>query len=436
MKKKSVLHFKSGILITLFISILFITCKDNEDSHPVYNPNSPIECNEFLPDSGGVGTKLVIRGQNFGSDTSLVKISVNNKEATVIGVNDTRIYAVVPSQAGIGPVKVTIGKESELQSFTFSQNFEYRFSQVVSTLCGHTKNDGSSEIINGTIESAWLEEPRTIAIDNEGDLYVIENSRGLRVISRNRDEVTSPFRGSGGMSNPVMLDFSRDQNTLYITNEVGHDGGIGVFTTTRNNGFMNARELVKQRQTSDIAVNPADGTMFYAAKPGGSVYRYDSETQTSTLATTLGDNNFISMAFSKDGKILYLIGADTHAIYKSNYNFTTKGLENPAIFAGAQWNSGHADGVGTAARFNLPFQGAVDDDGNLYVAELANHTIRKITPDGVVSTFAGIPGEKGFLDGKPQESKFNEPMGVAVDSEGTVYVADTKNHRIRMIKMD
>lgn len=436
MKKNSFLHFKRGIFITLLVPILFITCKDNENTLPAYNPHSPIECSEFLPDSGGVGTKLVIRGKNFGVDTALVKVTVNDKEATVIGVNDTRIYAVVPSQAGIGPVTVSIGKDSELQSFTFERDFEYRFSKVVSTLCGHTRNDGGSEVINGTLEEAWFVDPRTIIIDSEGDLYLIESNQGLRVISRSRNEVTSPFRGSGGMSNPVMLAFSRDENTLYITNEVGHDGGIGVFTTTRDNGFMNARELVKQRQTSDVAVNPVDGTIFYAAKPGGSVYRYDPETQTSSLATTLGDNNFISMRFTKDGKILYLIGADTHAIYKSSYNFSTKGLENPTIFAGSQWNSGHADGVGGAARFNLPFQGAVDDEGNLYVAELLNHTIRKITPDGVVSTLAGVPGEKGYLDGKPEESKFNEPMGVAVDSEGTVYVADAKNHRIRMIKID
>ena len=74
-----------------------------------------------------------------------------------------------------------------------------------------------------------------------------------------------------------------------------------------------------------------------------------------------------------------------------------------------KFSSGHADGVGTAARFWLPFQGAVDEEGNLFVAELLNHTIRKITPDGMVSTFAGVPQKKGFLDGKPLDAKFNEP---------------------------
>ena len=90
----------------------------------------------------------------------------------------------------------------------------------------------------------------------------------------------------------------------------------------------------------------------------------------------------------------------------------------------------------SAARFWLPFQGAVDEEGNLFVAELLNHTIRKITPDGMVSTFAGVPQKKGFLDGKPLDAKFNEPMGVAFDKDGTLYVADAKNHRIRMIKYE
>jgi sugar lactone lactonase YvrE len=436
MKKKSYFLLKSGTFLILFISFFFIKCKDNDNSSPTYDPGTPIVCEEFFPETGGVGTQLVIRGQNFGSDTSLVKVSVNDKEAAVIGVNDTHIYAVVPRRADVGPVKVTIGKDDQAQTYTFPQNFDYKFSQVVSTLSGHTRNDGSSEVINGTLEEAWFVEPRTLTIDNEGDLYLIESNRGLRVISQKRNEVTSPFRGSGGMSRPVMLAFSNDQNTLYITNEEGHDMGVGVFTTTRDNGFMNARELLKQRETSDVIVNPIDGTLFYAAKPGGSVYRYDFDTKTSSLATTLGDNNFISMAFTPDGRTLYLMGADTHVIYKSTYNPVTKTLQNPTLFAGTQWQSGHVDGVGTAARFNLPFQGAVDDEGNLYVAELLNHTIRKITPDGVVSTFAGVPGEKGYLDGKPLQSKFNEPMGVAIDDEGTIYVADTKNHRIRMIKYD
>ena len=75
---------------------------------------------------------------------------------------------------------------------------------------------------------------------------------------------------------------------------------------------------------------------------------------------------------------------------------------------------------------------AVDSFGNVYVADRDNHRIRKITPGGVVTTFAG--STVGHLDATGTAARFNYPQGVAVDSSGTVYVGDTKNNRIRKIE--
>jgi DNA-binding beta-propeller fold protein YncE len=84
------------------------------------------------------------------------------------------------------------------------------------------------------------------------------------------------------------------------------------------------------------------------------------------------------------------------------------------------------------ARFNY-FRGvAVDSDGNVLVADTENHRIRRITPQGQVSTLAGT-GEAGHRDGNAAEAQFNDPWGVAVDKDGNVLVADTDNHRIRRI---
>ena len=101
--------------------------------------------------------------------------------------------------------------------------------------------------------------------------------------------------------------------------------------------------------------------------------------------------------------------------------------------AGGVGVTGTNDGPGTEARFNYPEGVAVDGAGNVYVADTSNHTIRKVTPAGVVTTLAGTPGVSGTNNGTGTAAKFYYPFGLAVDTNGTVYVADTYNHVIRKI---
>ena len=89
-------------------------------------------------------------------------------------------------------------------------------------------------------------------------------------------------------------------------------------------------------------------------------------------------------------------------------------------------------GDGTAARFNRPYGVAVDSSMNIYVADTLNHRIRKITPAGVVSTLAG-DGTRGYQDDTGTAAQFSNPFGVAVDSSSHLYVADFSNNRIRKI---
>lgn len=103
--------------------------------------------------------------------------------------------------------------------------------------------------------------------------------------------------------------------------------------------------------------------------------------------------------------------------------------------AGRAFNPGYMNGAGISARFNSTRAVVVDGSGNLYVAEDGNHTIRKITPAGQVSTFAGLGGVSGAENGLGADSRFYLPRGMTIDSNGALYVADQGNARIRRISI-
>jgi sugar lactone lactonase YvrE len=109
---------------------------------------------------------------------------------------------------------------------------------------------------------------------------------------------------------------------------------------------------------------------------------------------------------------------------------TSDGL---SIFAGDLGGIGNVDGTGTAARFNYTASVASDSAGNLYIADVNNNTIRKVTTSGVVSTLAGLAGNSGSADGTGSSARFNSPIGMAIDSAGNVFVADYYNYTIRKI---
>ena len=92
--------------------------------------------------------------------------------------------------------------------------------------------------------------------------------------------------------------------------------------------------------------------------------------------------------------------------------------------AGMAGSIGSTDGTGSAARFNSPGGVAVDAAGTVYVADGGNHTVRRITPAGTVSTFAGLAGSPGSVDGTGSAARFTGPGDIAVDAAGTVYVVD------------
>lgn len=104
--------------------------------------------------------------------------------------------------------------------------------------------------------------------------------------------------------------------------------------------------------------------------------------------------------------------------------------------AGLAGTSGSTDGPADVARFNAPDDVALDHLGNLYIADCQNQTIRKMTPDRQVTTLAGKAGERGSADGKGSAARLSHPCGVGTDTSGNVYVADFENQTIRKITPD
>lgn len=119
----------------------------------------------------------------------------------------------------------------------------------------------------------------------------------------------------------------------------------------------------------------------------------------------------------------------------ANYTIRKVGANGSVVtLAGSPGVSGSSDGSGSAARFSLLAGIAVDGSGNVYVVD--NNAIRKITPDGHVSTLAGASGVIGDADGTGAAARFNRPWGVAAAADGTVYVADAGNYLVRAVSSD
>lgn len=128
------------------------------------------------------------------------------------------------------------------------------------------------------------------------------------------------------------------------------------------------------------------------------------------------------VSIGSDGRV-YVADTGNHRIRILNTDGSVSTL------AGS--TEGFADASGASARFSHPSGLGLDSHGDLLVADRDNHRIRRVTPDGDVSTLSG--GEAGFVDGPRSAARFNHPQGIYVAPDGFVYVADSNNHAIRMV---
>lgn len=129
------------------------------------------------------------------------------------------------------------------------------------------------------------------------------------------------------------------------------------------------------------------------------------------------------------------VGADGTLFIADTGNHTLRRFRQGLLttLAGVAGDPGPTNGVPGTARFNTPLGLAVTTAGDVWVADSGNHSIRRVSPAGVVETLAGASGEWGAVDGTGSSARFNGPVGVALAADGVLVVADSLNHAVRAV---
>jgi sugar lactone lactonase YvrE len=210
----------------------------------------------------------------------------------------------------------------------------------------------------------------------------------------------------------------------------GNVGGPGFNDGTGVLGRFNFPAHCAVDAAGNIYIADQQNHTIRKVTPAGDVTTLAGRPLSPGSANGTGDSARFSspagIAVDSNGMI-YVADTDNHAIRR----ITPAGLVS--TFAGMPGQSGSGDGVGSAARFFYPYSVAFDGSGNMFVADTGNDTIRKITAAGTVTTFAGLAGEPGSANGTGGAARFNNPVATAVDAAGTVYVAENSNHMVRRI---
>jgi len=261
---------------------------------------------------------------------------------------------------------------------------------VVTTLAGNTFSDGPSDV-------STYYNPHGVAVDDAGNVYVAD-TRNSRIRKISPEGVSSTIAGSivNGYA-----DGTGTNASFYGPSGVSLDSAGNMYVADRTN------HMIRKISTTGVVTTFAGG---YGYSDGiGTNARFASPT---SVAIDASGNVFVADSYN-------------NRIRK----ITPAGLVTTIAGSG---NAAFADGTGTAASFSYPTAIAIDTSGNLYVADANNHRIRKITPAGVVTTFAGS-GRSTFADGTGTRASFSAPSGLAIDAYGNIFVADSFNNRIRKI---
>ncbi len=271
---------------------------------------------------------------------------------------------------------------------------------VVTTLAGLAGSSGSA---NGTGSAARFDTPEGVAVDTAGNVYVAD-TRNCTIRKITPAGVVTTLAGSAPKLGSA--DGTGSAARFYYPFGIAVDGSGNLYVADTYNSTL--RKITAAGVVTTLA---GTATLTGSTNDTGSAARFN-------FPVGVGVDN---------GGNVYLADYGNHEIRK----VTSGGVVT--TLAGSAGVSGSVDGTGGAARFKNPFAVTVDNGGNVYVADYGNHTIRKVTSGGDVTTLAGLAGGAGGADGAGSAARFNFPAGVALDGGGNAYVADTINHTLRKI---
>lgn len=328
---------------------------------------------------------------------------------------------------------------------------------IVTTLAGSKRTSGNGD---GFGTQARFFSPWAVAVDAAGNVYVADTNNNLirRVTPEGRVTTVAgnPTNDEPGskdgigveaeFSAPSGIDVDASGN-LWVADTWNHTlrkitpsaqvstlAGQPEVYGQRNSIGLDARFYAP----TGIVVDPAGG-FFIADRFNHAIRKVDTGFNVGTLAGSMPTYG-VANATGTNSRYFYPEGVTVDPsgnVFVVDFADAVRKITpsgQASLFAGAVDETGGTDGAGAVARFYAPRGIASDSAGNLYVADTYNHTIRKITPAGVVSTIAGVAGQFGYANGTGTQARFYYPHGVAVDDRGNVYVGDTYNHRIRIIE--
>jgi TonB-dependent receptor len=306
---------------------------------------------------------------------------------------------------------------------------------VLGTLAGKAGFAGSDD---GPAPDARFNAPGAAVSDKDGNLYIADTgNNAIRKIAP--DGAVSTLTTTAGKAASIVIDATG--TILYVADSAGN-AIIKTDTATGATTALALTGAPALNSPHGLALD-ASGNLYVADTGNHLIRKITLATGAMTViagnargnadgtGSAAGFDTPMGLAITPDGATLYV--ADTGNSTIRSIATATGVVETLAGSAGL---AGGTDATGSAARFNTPGGLALDASGVLYVADTGNHCIRSVdTTTGKVVTFAGTSGAAGSTDGNVTQSTMNMPGGVAIDAEGQIYVIDTDNHTVRMLQV-